>query len=179
MKDAEPIKVVLCDRGEDVETPFADDLGPAPGPEESRRVRLINVPFLHAKPTWGDEIIVSPRDGRLTWDAEGVPWSQIGTRIARDGGRYVMIIDYEPRADDPEGAMAYRALCTACGEVPGEPLTGASIVCEGAWGPRPGKPGRAYLAVREALQPADVMTRLQASTLPFTVTQIHPDPLDP
>src|SRR5205085_12393659 len=51
------IKVCLTNRGEDSETPWAHDLGAAPG---GRKVRLVNVPFLHAKPTWGDVIVVAP-----------------------------------------------------------------------------------------------------------------------
>ena len=54
MKATKAIKVCLTNRGEDQETPWAHDLGPAPGPKGSRKVRLVNVPFLHAKPTWGD-----------------------------------------------------------------------------------------------------------------------------
>jgi len=73
------IKVCLVNEGDDVETPWAIDLGPADsGPDGSRRVRLINVPFMHAKPTWGDVVIVTPVEGgRLTWNGGGVPYSEI------------------------------------------------------------------------------------------------------
>src|SRR6516162_3366940 len=120
----ETIKVCLTNRGEDSETPWAHDLGPAPGPKGSRRVRLVNVPFLHAKPTWGDVIVVSPvADGFPTWDRDGVAWPKIGTRIAEDGGRWAMIVDYT----SSDGEAAYRALSQACER--------ADIVCEGAWAP--------------------------------------------
>lgn len=136
--EPELIKVRLTDRGEDSETPWAHDLGPAPGPPGSRKVRLANVPFMHAKPTWGDVIIVTPVDDDFPlWDRGGVPWEQIATRIAEDGGRWAMIVDYVPHRDS---ADAFRALAEACAEI--------EVVCEGAWGPREGTPGRAYLAVK-------------------------------
>src|SRR6267142_2013750 len=90
------IKICLMNRGEDSETPWAHDLGPADrGAKGSRLVRLVNVPFLHAKPTWGDAIVVAPiEDGLPTWDRDGVPWNQLATRISQDGGRWAMIVDY-------------------------------------------------------------------------------------
>src|SRR3954465_9971143 len=97
---AEPklIKVCLTNKGEDTETPWAHDLGPAQ-PAGSRKVKLVNVPFMHAKPTWGDTIVVSPvADGFPTWDRGGAPWKQITSRIVEDGGRWAMIVDYQPRA---------------------------------------------------------------------------------
>jgi hypothetical protein len=152
------IKVQLCNGGEDIETPWAEDLGAADG---GRRVRLINVPFLHAKPTWGDEIIVvAQEDGFPVWDRDGVPWKKIGSRIAKDGGRWAMIVDYRPDG--------FRELATAC--------KAADIICEGAWGPRDGEPGRAYLAVPNALDDVAVMARLRAAKLPCELIQIHPEP---
>jgi hypothetical protein len=171
MGEAKPkaIKVCLTNRGEDVESPWAEDLGPAPGPRGSRRVRLVNVPFLHAKPTWGDVIIVNPAgDGLLTWDRGGVPWKHVGARLAEDGGRWAMIVDYRPRENDGSGKQAYAALSLACAE--------HDVVCEGAFGPRGGHPGRAYLAVPSALTDVAVMSRLRAAALPCTLTQIHPAP---
>src|SRR3954466_3111963 len=98
------IKVCLTNRGEDSETPWAEDLGPAPGPDGSRKVKLVNVPFLHAKPTWGDVIVVSPvEDGLLTWDRNNVWWKQVPERIEHDGGRWAMIVDYAPRPGDTKG----------------------------------------------------------------------------
>src|SRR5687768_3683495 len=94
------IKVCLTNQGEDVETPWAHDLGPASGPPGARKVRLINVPFMHAKPTWGDAIVVLPVEhGLPTWDRNGTPWATIATRIEQDGGRWAMIIDYAPHRD--------------------------------------------------------------------------------
>src|SRR5437870_1595460 len=109
------IKVCLTNRGEDTETPWAEDLGPAQGPTGSRKVRLVNVPFLHAKPTWGDTIIVSPAaDAVPTWDRENVAWKDIGGKILHDGGRWTMIVDYRPPIGDSEGAKAHAALTKTC-----------------------------------------------------------------
>jgi hypothetical protein len=165
------IKVCLTNRGEDSETPWAEDLGPAPGRSGSRKVRLVNVPFLHAKPTWGDVIAVAPvEDGLPTWDRDGVAWNHVGAKIVEDGGRWAMIVDYAPHADTTAD-VAYRALAVAAEEV--------DIVCEGAWGPERGKPGRAYLAVRNAASDRDVMGDLRAAELPCELTQIHPVPAKP
>jgi hypothetical protein len=165
-KGGTPIKVCLTNRGKDSETPWATDLGPAPGPSGSRKVRLVNVPFLHAKPTWGDVIIVSPSDdSHLTWDRAGVAFDKIPTRILEDSGRWAMIIDYAPHPDAHE---PFQSLAHACAE--------HDIVCEGAWAPRDADPGRAYLAVKGDMTDADVMARLRAAALPCELIQIHPAP---
>lgn len=160
------IKVSLTNEGRDTETPWAHDLGPAPGPKGSRKVRLINVPFLHAKPTWGDVIVVSPvEDSFPTWDRDGVPWAQIGSRIAEDGGRWAMIVDYAPHPDVKD---AFGELAVACAE--------HDVVCEGAFGPRDNRPGRAYLAVKNELTDITLMTSLRNAELPCELVQIHPPP---
>ena len=167
---AEPklIKVCLTNQGEDTETPWAQDLGPAPGPSGSRKVRLVNVPFMHAKPTWGDTIVVSPvRDGFPTWDRGGVPWKQISSRIVDDGGRWAMILDYAP-AEAVAATDAYDALARAC--------DAERLVCEGAWTPRAPDPGRVYLAVPKDLGAESVMERLVAAELPLRLFQVHPEP---
>jgi hypothetical protein len=159
------IKVCLVNRGNDSETPWAHDLGPAPGPKGSRRVQLVNVPFLHAKPTWGDIIVVSPgADGVPTWDRDGVAWKDIARRIAEDGGRWAMIVDYTPR--DATAIVAFRALAAACKD--------EDIVCEGAWPPKVRTAGRAYFAVDGELGDTEVMTKLRAAKLPCALEQIHP-----
>jgi hypothetical protein len=169
-KPQKPIKVCLTNGGKDSETPWATDLGPAPGPSGSRKVRLVNVPFLHAKPTWGDVIVVSPADGFLTWDRKNVPFTKVATRILEDSGRWAMILDYAPHPDGSD-ADAFKSLARACAE--------HDIVCEGAWGPRDSEPGRAYLAVKAELTDVDVMERLRAATLPCELIQIHPAPKKP
>jgi hypothetical protein len=66
------VKVCLHSQGAYVETPWAEDLGVAPGPPGARLVRLGNVPFLRPKPTYGDVLVVEPDanyGNRLTWNA--------------------------------------------------------------------------------------------------------------
>ncbi len=170
-KATKAIKVCLTNAGLDPETPWAHDLGPAPGPKGSRKVRLVNVPFMHAKPTWGDVVVVTPTpDGFPTWDRGGVAWSKIDSRILEDGGRWAMIIDYAPHdLDDAEDC--FDALCHACAEL--------DIICEGAVGPKPQRPGRAYLAVNYKTTDKTVMNHLARAALPCALVQIHPAPVAP
>jgi hypothetical protein len=167
---AEPklIKVCLTNKGDDTETPWAHELGPAANaPAGSLKVKLVNVPFMHAKPTWGDTIVVSPANDTFpTWDRDGVPWKQINTKILEDGGRWAMIIDYKPTNASTDDAFA--ALGRAC--------DAHKIVCEGAWAPRDQEPGRAYLAVQKELTADQVMSLLESAKLPVALTQIHPEP---
>ncbi len=167
--DPKLMKVCLTNQGEDTETPWAHDLGPAPNAVTgARKVRLANVPFMHAKPTWGDVIVVHPTpDGFPTWDRGGVAWKQIGTRIVEDGGRWAMIVDYVPDAGTaPETAVA--ELTRACNT--------EDVVAEGAWGPRDGEPGRVYLAVQKQLTAELVMQKLLSVKLPMRLIQVHPEP---
>ena len=166
-KASKAIKVCLTNRGDDVETPWAHDLGPAPGPKGSRKVRLVNVPFMHAKPTWGDVVVVSPvKDGFPTWDRSGVAWSHIGERLVEDGGRWAMILDYESDADAEE---CFDAIAHACAEL--------DVVCEGAWPPNGKRAGRVYLAVKTGTTDKAVMNHLGRAELPCAVAQIHPSPV--
>lgn len=159
------VKVRLTNRGEDSETPWAEDLGPADGALGSRTVRLVNVPYLHAKPTWGDVIVVSPDpDDLLTWDRDGVPFHDLATRLAIDGGRHAMIVDYTPRARQDSDA-AFEALHRAC--------EAHDVVCEGGWAPLDGAPGRVYLAAPASLAPRAVMKALAAAN-PCALTCVHP-----
>jgi len=163
------IKICLTDRGEDQETPWAEDLGPAKGPKGSRKVKLVNVPFLHAKPTFDDIIVVSPvEDGLLTWDKRGVAWKDIGKRILEDSGRHAMIVDYVPKRGDRTGDEAFRALVKACRKI--------ETICEGCYGPDGKEPGRAYLAVPDDREPEQVMKHFEVAKLPCRVEQIHPKP---
>ena len=116
-------------------------------------------------------IIVSPvEDGFPTWDRGGVAWSQLGTRILVDGGRWTMIVDYRP-ARGTTGGAAFDALARACAEL--------DIVCEGAWGPQSGDAGRSYLAVKTGTSDTAVMNHLRRADLPCALTQIHPTPPKP
>jgi hypothetical protein len=157
------IKVRLTNEGADSETPWAHDLGRVEG---GRKVKLVNVPFMHAKPTWGDTIVVKEIKGDFpTWDRGGTPWGKISSRILVDGGRWAMIVHYEPH---PDGKDAFKALDKACLD--------HDIICEGAVGPRNGRPGTAYLAVPVALSDTHVMKALRDEELPCELTQVHPKP---
>jgi hypothetical protein len=170
------IKIRLTDRGEDSETSWAHDLGPATdGPDGSRRVRLANIPFLHAKPTFGDVLVVSPdpdddEDSFLVWDRKGVSWAKISSRIAEDSGNWAMIVDYAP-SDGTTADRAWEALRDACDRL--------EITVEGAWGPADDKPGRAYLAVAADIEAESIMERLSREALPCELIQIHPKPAAP
>jgi hypothetical protein len=131
-----------------------------------RRVRLDNVPFLHAKPTYGDEIVVVPGDdGFLEWDrGDGDP--DRGERIARDGGRYALIIDYMP--PDLEAVQpTFEAICATA--------RSRDVVPEGCFGPRDGKPGRAYFAAPNTLTPPQLMSLLAGGVPDCAFTLIHPE----
>ncbi len=100
----------------------------------------------------------------LQWDRAGVSWRKIGTRIAKDGGRYAMIVTYKYSARGDQ----WRALVAAV-ERPG-------IDIEGAFGPRDKRPGRAYLAVAHEITVADVMKRLRAAGVDYRFRLAHPKP---
>ena len=162
------VKVCLHSRGEDVETPWAEDLGEAPGRPAARLVRLGNVPFLHAKPTYGDVLVVEfdPTYNKLTWDANGVPFERIDERIAEDGGRYAAIIDYDLLPPTANAQAAFKLL-----DVAGEKM---NIAVEGMCAPKRGNPGRAYLAVPSDLPPMVVMADFDEHDLPMKLTLVHP-----
>ena len=161
------VKVRLHNQGEDVETAWAEDLGPIDQTSRTRRVRLGNVPFLHAKPTYGDVIEVRPDDGdgMLDWDSEGVAFEHIGRRIHHDGGRWAMIIDYSLSSGSDLNAT-FRAL-----DVAGEK---ADISVEGAFVEKDGRSGRAYLAVPRSQSVADVLGWLRSPDVALAVTLVHP-----
>ena len=164
------VRIRLHSRGEDVETAWAEDLGVVPGRPGARRVRVGNVLYVHAKPTYGDVLIVerSLPGGMLTWDSLGLPCQSIGERIEEDGGRYLVIIDYTLGSFARGTRAAFAALDTA-----GED---ANIAVEGCFGPKDGKPGRACLAVPYELQPEDVLKYLRERNLPMSLTLVHPMP---
>jgi hypothetical protein len=158
------LKIALHDRYGDVEWTWAADLGAYRRSRTKRRVRLMNVPFLHAKPTWGDDIIVSvdpELDGAWAWDRGGATPKQVGTRIAKDGGFYAMVVDY--RGDDQTrfGDMTHW-------------VRSYDLVTEGVFGPTERRPGRLYLAVPAAMKPAKVMALLAENAFGFRFERVHP-----
>ena len=117
------VKVFLHDRGEDVESAWCQPAGPS-------LFRLVNVPFLHAKPTYGDVVRAERSDdGNLEWDRGGVAQAKIVERLHEDGGRYALIVDYTMRTDADFGALV-AALERK-----------HDVVGEGCFGPRGEEPG--------------------------------------
>lgn len=166
------IKILLHSDGEDCESTWAEDCGPALARPGARFVRVANVPFLYAKPTYGDVIVVAPdEDGRLAWDREGVPWERIGERILEDEGRWSMILDYQLLDPSTDLQEAFTALDSAA--------EGADIVVEGCYRPDAGQPGRALLAVPADLDLDEVLAFLEGQNLPLSLTLVHPCPDEP
>lgn len=160
------VKVLLHDDGEDAETPWAIDLGPAPGAPGSRRVRLDNVPTLHAKPTYEDEIVVAPdADGRLAWNKAGRRYAEVCRSLARDAGRWVMIVDYTPRAG---------AATQACWDALVSAAEAIGVAPEGAWGPSDDSAGRGYFAVPAQTSAAAAFAALRDARPPCDLELIHP-----
>jgi hypothetical protein len=156
------VKVFLHDRGQDVESAWCQPVGEARG---ASLFRLVNVPFLHAKPTYGD-VIPAFRDdvfdGNWAWDRAGVAYERIGERLHTDGERYALIVDYTMRTDADFGALV-SALERK-----------HALVAEGCFGPRGEEPGRLYLAAKRELDAAAVMEALTKLGRGFRFTLIHP-----
>lgn len=158
------VKVFLHDRGEDVESAWCQPVGESRG---ASLFRLVNVPFLHAKPTYGDVIPAfrnDELDGNWAWDRAGVSYEQIGERLHTDGERYALIVDYTMRTDADFGALV-AALERK-----------HSIIAEGCFGPRGEEPGRLYLAARRELAPEDVMAAVERLGRSFRFVLVHPVP---
>jgi hypothetical protein len=150
------VKVFLHDRGEDVESAWCQPVGPS-------LFRLVNVPFLHAKPTYGDVVAAERNDdGNWAWDRRGVAQTRLGERLHEDGGRYALIVDYTMWAEADLGALV-QALERK-----------HDIVGEGCFGPRGEEPGRLYLAAPRALDPAAVMAAVTKLGRGFRFALIHP-----
>src|SRR4051812_4652495 len=163
------VKVCLHSRGEDVETPWAEDLGPDDRGAGFRRVRLANVPFLHAKPTYGDVIVVEPDDdagGRLTWDRDGVDFEDIGKRLCEDAGRWAMIADYRLDYGATDLTASFRALCDQAEKF--------DIIVEGCFEPREGRPGRVYFAVPKTMSTYAVLGNLDTLDGGIHLMLVHP-----
>ncbi len=166
--DKKLVKVRLQNQGHDVETPWAEDLGPAPGDPQKRWVQLSNIPVLYSKPTYQDVLEVESVDGYYEWDAKGVPFEEIGTRIAVDHGRWVMILDYSlPPGMNADLGSLFRQM---------DRITELSnIALEGARVARDRRGGRAYFAVPSLVKSPDAVMRLLANSgLPFDLTLVHP-----
>ena len=159
---AQPIKVLLHDNGEDVETPWALPVGGAP---HRLLVRLDNVPFLDAKPTYGDVSEVrraEEQPGWLSWNAAGRSYDEVCDALVENGGRYAVILDYTCDDIDQFGALTAWA------------KREADLECEGDQGPSPTRPGRLYIAARYAVDTDTILRFLGGNTLGFRFELVHP-----
>lgn len=156
------MKVRLHNQGEDVETTWAEDLGPIEGRHAMRLVRLGNIPFLHAKPTYGDviEVELHAADGIFEWDCGDVPFDTIGSRIYRDDGRWVVVVDYSPVNPAVDILASFREWDILAEQI--------DIVLEGP------TTGRAYLAVPVSMTLDAVMAWLGSSPAGLRFHLVHP-----
>jgi hypothetical protein len=123
---------------------------------------------LHAKPTYGDVIAVEPEpsDGVLEWDAAGVAFENIVSRIVQDGGRWVVIIDYWPRPTLGDLDTVFEQL-----DLAGEK---SDVAVEGAFGRHDGRAARAYLAVPGSMTLPDVLDWLRRDVNGLEFSLVHP-----
>ncbi len=161
------VKVVLHDRGDDVEAPWAEDLGPDPADPTRRLLRIGNVPFFHAKPTYEDVISATrdPARGMWAWDRGGAPFERVPSMLHEDSGRWAMILDYRLNADMPL-KDAFRAL-----DLAGEQR---EISVEGAYEDDDKRGGRAFAAAPREMGVAEALAALRSADLPVDLTLVHP-----
>jgi hypothetical protein len=149
------VKLFLHKNHSDVESVWGEKVGKVRG---GTLVRLDNVPFLHAKPTYGD-VVVAKRDKELEVDfAFNIPH---GT-VHADGGRHAAIVDYTMA----KGASFARLSKWLHAKL--------DVVPEGCFGPDGKEPGRLYLAIPEVLKTEDVVGRMAEHFPKFRFVQIHP-----
>jgi len=104
--------------------------------------------------------------GRLAWDSDDLPYERLLERIAKDGGRYAVIVDYDVVPSTTDVRAAFKVL-----DIAGEKM---NIAVEGMRGPEEGRPGRAYLAVPYDITTVMVMAYLDEQNLPMKLTLVHP-----
>ena len=162
------VKVRLHSKGEDGETPWAEDLGPDPKATGARLVRLANIPFFHAKPTFGDVISAVYEDDFLTWDSQGLGYDDIvEQRIVEDSGRWAMIIDYEAQPN-AEGSVAELFSNFA------QQSETLEFIIEGYYANSETRKGRAYLAIPSAESVESAFNKLKELSPVMTLTLVHP-----
>lgn len=160
------LKIRLHNQGEDPETVWAEDRGAAILHPVARYVRIVNIPVLHPKPTYGDVVEVHPNaDGMFEWDRCGVDFGRIGTRILEDGGRWVAVIDYRPSGRNASLRSALEALDAASAS--------KDIVIEGMFARK--NRGCAYLAVPGAMTRADLVAWLHSQRAKVRFELLQPE----
>jgi len=162
------VKVRLKNGNDDVETPWAENLGE----DKEGRGILVKVgkhSILPREAHLRRRSAAEPRPGRrgfLTWDSEGVPWEAILTRIHGDSGRWAMVLDWRP-TDPKESAQAAFSRLDRAPEL-------LQVAAEGRWAPGPDKLGRAYFAVPKGLTVTEVLSRLRSTVSGVELTLVHP-----
>jgi hypothetical protein len=164
------VKLRLHSCGEEGETAWGEDCGPAPAPEGARFVRVGTIPFIHAKPTYGDVIVAAPGGpgALLAWDSRGGSYEEVVESLIEDAGRFTVILEYDVASPAIDPDAAYAALERAC--------HGAGIAVETCFGPWDGEPGRVYLALPGELDVEEVLAFLAGEGVPLTLGVVHPRP---
>lgn len=161
------LRVRLCNHEDDVETCWGEDLGAVATDPSARLVRLGNVPFLHAKPTYEDVIEVRAQtDGVLEWNGQGVEYEDIAERLHEDGGRWPVIIDYRPSPPHTDLDATFKALDRAAEKV--------DIAVEGAFANQEERRGRAYLALPPSTSLDELLTWLVSPAVNLQFKLVHP-----
>ena len=87
----ELVKLFLHQDHDDVESVWAVKLGKTRG---GTLLRLDNIPFMHARPTYGD-VVVAKADRELevpyAWNGAHIRFSDVPKHLHEDGGRYAAI----------------------------------------------------------------------------------------
>jgi hypothetical protein len=160
-RKTEPVKLFLHEDHDHVESVWAVKVGKA---RNGTLLRLDNVPFVHAKPTYGD-VVLAKADRELevpyAWNLAGIKSAEMSKRLHEDGGRYAAIVDYQL----PRGA-SFARLCTW--------LKTHDVVTEGCYGPDDKQPGRLYLAIPKTLKMPALMIEAKKRFGSMKLQQIHP-----
>jgi hypothetical protein len=151
-----------------VETIPGEALGKCDG--SGRLFRLRAIPYFYSKPTYGD-VICARREpefhGNWAWEVPRQGGAKV-TDLHHDGGRYAMIMKYEPSGQPrPDGWQAQWF------------PEGFNVISEIAASPRDSHPGRLYLAVPPGMTHRKVLGVLRQRHPEYTFTQVHPKPRKP
>lgn len=140
------LQILLHNDGEDAETVWTEVISEQG--DGSKLVRLLNIPIVHAVPTYGDTFQVTPNadDDWLERNMSGVTGLNTAEYIHEPGGFQTMVVSYV--CDDP---TQLKSVCKWINQ-------------EHGFMPQPSLPGKLHLAVPSDSRPADVMSILAQNT---------------